>query len=102
MKLFGDIPQTGDPISQAREQWHDRMMQKYWPQVSGSDIKFHIDGDDPLQQQLLGMATGAGLYAKVGPSLQAMVMQSGPGAAPTNAAGGVTPPAGPGGGPAAQ
>ncbi len=95
-KLFGEIPQTGDPISQARGQWRDRLMQKYWPQQSGPDVKFHIDGDDPLQQQLLGMAVGAGLYAKFSSTIESMEKNA-PTAAPTASA--TSPPGAPGGPP---
>ncbi len=63
-KLSGESPPGGNPIMQAQTQWRDRMIQKYWPQRSGADISFHIDADDPLQPQLLGIAIGAGLSSK--------------------------------------
>jgi hypothetical protein len=101
-KLFGEIPQTGDPISQARGQWRDRMMQKYWPQPSGPDVKFHIDADDPLQPQLLGIAVGAGAYAKFAHAFGAMEKSGAPAAGPTaSAAGPPESPGGPGQAPAA-
>jgi hypothetical protein len=90
----GEQIAVSTPISEAMNQFKERMKQKFQPQRNGASITlFRIEADDPLQPQLLGMVIGAAMGAKWMPALESMQKSF----APSSGA----PVAGPPGGPAA-
>ena len=58
----GEQPGMDDPVAQAMARYRERMSQSFGRQRNGASLTlFHIDGQDPAQQQLVSSAMVLGL-----------------------------------------
>jgi hypothetical protein len=68
----GEPSQSFDPVSQAMDQYKERMAQPFRPQRDGTSITlFRLDGQNPAQQQLVNIALGGLAAAATLPAFQA-------------------------------
>lgn len=65
-------PAGDDPIAQAMARYSDRISQPFQPQRNGTSVTcFHLDGQNPAQQQLLTVAIVGIAVAALLPAVQA-------------------------------